>query len=71
MKTVKFRAIPKEASRVRLPESLDEWARIKAARERTTLSKIVTEALAIMKGDDPSIYGIKVGKRKPAPANQA
>jgi len=66
MKTVTFRAIPKEPSRVRLPEALDEWARIKATKERRSLSAVVAEALAKMKGDDPAVYGIKPARRKTA-----
>jgi hypothetical protein len=58
-------------SRIFLPEKLDEWARCKAAKDRTSLSAVVAEALAILKGDDPQVYGIKPGRRKQSPANQA
>lgn len=68
MKSATFRAIPKEMSRIFLPGDLDEWARCKAAKDRTSFSAVVAEAIAVLKGDDPATYGIKPGKRKPTPA---
>lgn len=71
METVAFRKLEKEILRGRVPASLESWVRNTAHRRRTSISAVLTECVAIAKGDDPQVYGIKPGRRKQSPANQA
>lgn len=71
METVAFRKLDKEVIRGTVPVSLEAWVRNTAARRRTSISAVLTECIAIAKGDDPERFGLKPGKRNQSPANQA
>lgn len=64
MGAVQFRKLDKEVVRGRIPAPLEAWLRRTAAKRRTSISALLTECVAMAKGDRPEVYGVV--PRRPA-----
>ncbi len=64
-KAIKFRDIPKQQVRGRLPDDLEEIIRDRAHKERRSISSVLTELVCGGLSRDPREFGIE-----PAMANQ-
>ncbi len=64
-----FRALPKEFPGGRIPTALADKLRHQAARERRTISSVLTEAVSRGLGIDPGRFGIGI-KRQPIEADE-
>ena len=53
-----FREVPKEQMNAQVPVDLSTMIRERAARRRWSITRVVTEALAVGMGIDPGTYGI-------------
>ena len=60
-----FREFEKESIEPRIPVALANAVRIKAAKERRSISIVAAEALARAVGHDPARYGIESTETTP------
>ena len=60
---INFREVEKEQLNAQVPVDLSTVLRERAARRRWSITKTVTEALAIGLGVSPSEYGIEAEKQ--------
>jgi len=61
-----FREFDKESLEIRVPIDLATKIRQRAVRERSSISRVGTEAFSRLVGDDPSKYGIEAEQKQTA-----
>ncbi len=55
---IKFREVPKQQVRGRLPDDLEEIIRDRAHKQRRSISSVLTELVCVSLDRDPRDYGI-------------